>query len=163
MFAGGVSGGLWVSTNAGASWNKVPGTDDFENMNVSCITQAHNGNIYFGTGEVFGFFNTANVTGATGFPGGGVWMSTDKGVTWTNITPAATTNSITSAWSFVNDLEAGKGDKADFVYAGIRGGSGVKGLQVLNINSNTFENGPVGTLPAAGAEVKDIECATDGP
>src|SRR6185295_14325890 len=51
VFAGGVSGGLWKSSNNGDSWTRIQG--DFSVNTVSCIAQASNGDIYFGTGEAF--------------------------------------------------------------------------------------------------------------
>lgn len=77
MFAGGVSGGLWVSTNGGGSWSAAPGCDQLSNIAVSCITQAANGDIYFGTGESF-YYPSGNGAGG-GIAGGGVYKSTDGG------------------------------------------------------------------------------------
>lgn len=49
LWAGGVSGGLWKSTNKGASWRPV---NDFqENLSVVSICQTADGTIYYGTGE----------------------------------------------------------------------------------------------------------------
>jgi gliding motility-associated-like protein len=83
VFAGGVSGGLWVNndiTNASSSWiqiTSVPG-----NMNVSSITvDPRNSNIwYLGTGEQY-------TAGAV--VGNGVYKSTDGGTSWTNISLSA--------------------------------------------------------------------------
>ncbi|NPD44149.1 MULTISPECIES: T9SS type A sorting domain-containing protein [unclassified Lentimicrobium] len=47
FFAGSTSGGLWTSTNYGATWSMVQ-LDDV--LNVSSICQADNGTIYVGTG-----------------------------------------------------------------------------------------------------------------
>ncbi len=80
IFAGSVGGGIWKSTTGGLSWEKVTGGDMFDNLCVSSICQAANGDIYFGTGEFFGS-NTA-----TGFRGQGIFKSTDHGVTWTHLT-----------------------------------------------------------------------------
>ena len=78
MYAGAVSGGLWRSTTGGQTWsrNELTMLDEndqpIEVMNVSCITQASNGDIYFGTGEL----NTANGS-LSGLSGAGIWKSTD--------------------------------------------------------------------------------------
>lgn len=49
LWAGGVSGGLWKSTNKGASWQAI---NDFqENLSVVSICQTADGTIYYGTGE----------------------------------------------------------------------------------------------------------------
>src|SRR5690606_5774053 len=46
-FAASVSGGLFRSTNAGASWTPV--NDQLDNLAVTCLAQAPNGDIYYGT------------------------------------------------------------------------------------------------------------------
>ena len=51
IYAGGVSGGLWKSNNAGLTWNIIPGTDQLEFSGVVSTCQTSNGDIYFGTGE----------------------------------------------------------------------------------------------------------------
>jgi len=74
IYAGSVSGGIWLTEDSGASWNAL---DDFmANLSVSTlIFDATNSNvIYAGTGE--GTFNVDNVRGL------GIFKSTDKGVSW---------------------------------------------------------------------------------
>ena len=79
VFAGGVSGGLWVNqdiTNPNASWSAI--TNVPSNMAVSCIAvDPNDSNIfYLGTGELY---TSGSVTG------NGVYKSTDAGMSWTNI------------------------------------------------------------------------------
>jgi photosystem II stability/assembly factor-like uncharacterized protein len=81
VWAAGISGGLWKTTNISSSpatWVTI--NDFFANMAVSSICQdPSNKNImYFGTGE-----KTYN---ADAVRGGGVWKSTDHGVSW-NLLP----------------------------------------------------------------------------
>ncbi|MDP6921702.1 MAG: hypothetical protein QGH06_01895, partial [Lutibacter sp.] len=78
VFAGGVSGGLWVNqdiTDANSSWSLV---DMPENLAVSCLAYDPNNTntFYLGTGESY-------VSG--GVNGNGVWKSTDAGNSWTQI------------------------------------------------------------------------------
>ncbi len=78
VFAGGVSGGLWVNndiTDANASWTRV-GID--ENLSISCMTVDPNNSqiMYVGTGESY--------TGDDAV-GNGVWKSTDGGASWANV------------------------------------------------------------------------------
>jgi hypothetical protein len=82
FFAGCVSGGLWKSTNAGASWTPV--NDTAASLNVSCITQSpfSSNVIYYGTGEVVGRTERLG--------GNGVFKSTDGGITFQQL--SATTN-----------------------------------------------------------------------
>ncbi len=78
VFAGGVSGGLWVNNNIAdenSSWTQI-GID--ENLAISCFAiDPNNSNTwYVGTGEAF--------TGDDGV-GNGIWMTRDGGTTWTQI------------------------------------------------------------------------------
>jgi hypothetical protein len=78
VFAGGVSGGLWVNqdiTALASPWSEV-GIP--KNLSVSCITyDPNNKNIFYvGTGEVY-----VQGEGA----GNGIWQSTDGGLSWFNI------------------------------------------------------------------------------
>ncbi len=83
MYAGGVAGGVWKSTNAGVTW----ATTNDQMTNLAIVTLAFQpGNssvIYAGTGEGFG--NVDAVRGA------GIFKSTDAGVSWSQL--ASTNNS----------------------------------------------------------------------
>jgi hypothetical protein len=92
VFAGGVGGGLWYTTDItapSAIWHKI--NDFFESIAVSCIAQnpVNPQEIYAGTGE--GWFNGDAIQGL------GVWKSSDGGITWNRLTSTSTftsTNSI---------------------------------------------------------------------
>jgi photosystem II stability/assembly factor-like uncharacterized protein len=78
VFAGGVTGGLWVIDdieNPNSVWQRV---DIPENLVVSSITaDVNNSNVFYvGTGEPY--------VGGEG-TGNGVWKSTDGGITWNHI------------------------------------------------------------------------------
>lgn len=80
VWAAGVSGGLWYTNDitAGApTWNLVDGF--WSNIVVSCIAYNPNNTneFYVGTGE--GWFN------ADAQRGGGIWKTTDGGVTWNQL------------------------------------------------------------------------------
>ncbi len=81
MLAGGISGGIWRTQDAGRSWSRVSDVADLPN--VSCIAQdtrtGKTNTWYAGTGEGFG--NSAGVTGAP-YRGDGIYKSTDGGTTW---------------------------------------------------------------------------------
>lgn len=84
MFAGGVSGGLWKTTNIASPTPQWAPVDDlFDNLAVSAIAQdPSNPNImYFGTGE--GWFNADAMRGL------GIWKSTDGGQTWNRLASTA--------------------------------------------------------------------------
>ena len=92
MYAAGVAGGVWKTTNAGASW--LPLDDFLANIAVTCLAldPTNPGIIYAGTGE--GFFNADGVRGA------GIFKSTDAGAHWTRLTATASN----SNFFFVNDI-----------------------------------------------------------
>jgi photosystem II stability/assembly factor-like uncharacterized protein len=91
MYAAGVSGGVWKTTNGGALW--TPLADLMANIAVNSLAMdPKNPNvIYAGTGE--GYFNIDGIRGA------GVFKTTDGGATWTRL--ASTT---TEDFYYVNDI-----------------------------------------------------------
>lgn len=87
VWAGSVAGGLWKTTDiTQAAPNWVNQNDFFDNMAISCITQAP-GNpqvMYFGTGE--GNNNADAVRGL------GIWKSTNGGNTWSQLSSTNNSN-----------------------------------------------------------------------
>ena len=104
VWAGGVSGGLWVIediTNASANWTKV---DDFwDNLSISCIAADPNNNqiMYVGTGEAH-----------TGMRGGGIWKTSNGGASW------APLNS-TSTFLHIRDIAVRNESGTSVVYAAV--------------------------------------------
>ena len=91
IFAATVGGGIWKTTNGGASWAPV---DDFlANLAVTTIVfkPGEPATLLAGTGE--GFFNFDAIRGA------GIFRSTDGGTTWAQLPSTANVN-----YSFVNRL-----------------------------------------------------------
>ena len=84
IIAGGVSGGMWKSTDGGSSWIKTSAASDLHS--VTAVAQdtrsGHEDTWYYVTGELVG--NSASSSGAT-YLGNGVFKSTDGGDSWTNI------------------------------------------------------------------------------
>ncbi|SNS44831.1 Por secretion system C-terminal sorting domain-containing protein [Ekhidna lutea] len=74
-FAGSASGGIWKTTDAGTSWTFI--SEDIPNLgtNTLAMSEANPNVIYAGTGEHF----TNDIDGA------GLFKSTDKGDSWTQI------------------------------------------------------------------------------
>ena len=105
MLSGGVSSGLFRTTNGGDSWTKVSANDEIHN--VTALAQdprdGHQNKWYYATGEYSG--NSARL-GSAHYRGQGVWQSTNSGVTWTQI---PLTNSIFTAFDsdfeYINALE----------------------------------------------------------
>jgi hypothetical protein len=99
IFIGSVSGGIWKSTNGGASWQAV--NDFMGNLSVSSIVidPANPSVMYAGTGE--GFYNSDAVRGY------GVFKSVDGGTTWNQLpstVPSADKNNPAYSWFYVNRL-----------------------------------------------------------
>lgn len=109
IYAGAVSGGIWKSTNGGTSWERKEYSGNYTNLAVSSMVQTINGDLYFGTGEL----NLARGVGGdlnSAFIGMGIWKSTDRGETWTQLestipNPVFTKGQI---WSNVNELAVDK-------------------------------------------------------
>lgn len=108
MYAGGVAGGVWKTTNGGGVWQ--PLTDLLGNLAVSCLAfDPNNPNvIYAGTGE--GFYNSNAIRGA------GIMKSTDAGATWQQMISTST-----SDFYYVNDLVISK-TNTQHLYAATRTG-----------------------------------------
>ncbi|HKG97744.1 MAG TPA: hypothetical protein VKA97_08015, partial [Pyrinomonadaceae bacterium] len=104
MYAAGVAGGVWKTTNGGTSW--LPLNDFLANIAVTCMAfdPSNPGTIYAGTGE--GYFNVGAVRGA------GMFKTTDAGAHWTRL-PATISN---SNFFFINDIVVSN-TNAQHVYA----------------------------------------------
>ncbi|MGH9936172.1 MAG: hypothetical protein ACREAM_08000, partial [Blastocatellia bacterium] len=103
MYAAGVAGGVWKTTNGGQTWTPI--ADMIANLAVNSLSmEPGNPNvIYAGTGE--GYFNIDAVRGA------GVFRTTDGGATWARLEGANTPD-----FHYVNDIVISPND-ANRVYA----------------------------------------------
>ena len=101
ILIGAVAGGIWKSTDGGASW--TPKIDDGNPLAIGSMV--NDGDVvYAGTGE--GWFNIDAVYG------GGIWKSTDFGDTWT-LLPSTTGSNV---WNF-RDVRQMRIDPSGNVYA----------------------------------------------
>lgn len=117
VFAGGVSGGLWVNdniTDANSAWSLV--TSLQSNISVtSIISDPNNSNVfYIGSGESF---TSGDAVGR------GVWKSADGGVTWQNIfggyTGFNSANGFVNGIFYVNDIVARNNVGTTELYAAV--------------------------------------------
>lgn len=135
VWAAGVDGGLWRTTNIDASnpnWVQI--NDFFANLAITTIAQdPSNPNImYFGTGEGYGNYDAVG--------GLGIWRSGDGGANWAR---------LPLNFSNVNKIVI---DNSGTVYAATDGG-----LQRSTDNGVTFP-----FIFASGSNVQDFEIAANG-
>ncbi|MGZ8747206.1 MAG: WD40/YVTN/BNR-like repeat-containing protein [Mycobacterium sp.] len=105
MLAGGTTGGIWRSEDAGASW--APLTDTFSNISVGVLELDPNNPqvVYAGTGEAY--FKARGE-----HRGNGIMKSTDGGISWSFL--ASTTGR--REFHYVGDIEVSHHD-SNRVYA----------------------------------------------
>ncbi|MBI2966282.1 MAG: T9SS type A sorting domain-containing protein [Bacteroidetes bacterium] len=150
VYAGQVSGGLWISNNGGVSWNKWEPAGGLGFLNVSCIAQAINGDVYVGTGEALGTYSMGTESGNTSFIGSGIWKSTDGGNTFTQL-PATVTTPTTSSgpWVSVQRLACHQ-TNSNIVYAAT-----ARGIQM------SFNGGDSWINPVKNAICSDLNSQAD--
>ena len=119
VFAGGVSGGLWVNndiTNSSSTWSQI--TNVPGNMSVSCIAvDPNNTNIfYIGTGELY---TAGTVTG------NGVYKSIDGGNNWVSVfggeqgvTSVGTSRTVSGHY-FIQDVIVRNNEGVSEVFIGV--------------------------------------------
>ena len=92
LLAGGVSGGMWRSTDQGATWTKVTPNTDHPSVTDVVQDPLNPDTWYYSTGENNGGSASSGVNfiprdHRAFFRGNGIYKSTDNGVTW-NLLPA---------------------------------------------------------------------------
>ncbi|MCH7772950.1 MAG: hypothetical protein IH784_00910, partial [Bacteroidetes bacterium] len=106
ILAGGVSGGIWRSTDDGSSWSSVTSPNQLHSVTF-IVQHQRSGNEdiwYAGTGEAVG--NSASGSNASNFSGDGVFKSTDNGLTWNIISSTATNTpeSFDQVFDYVHNI-----------------------------------------------------------
>lgn len=134
VFAGSVSGGLFVSNNGANNWTIVPGFSEY--LRISAMCQTLDGTYYVGTGSSF-----------DNWGGDGIWTSTDNGVTWTLVAGS-------TAWSNVDEMQADPIVADRFWIAGDNSSGGAK--------TYTPGGGFVAVGNLTGSDYQDIKLSPDG-
>ena len=150
VYAGSVSGGLFISDNAGGTW--TPYNDQMENLAVSAIAQSSNGDIYVATGCTF------DANGGISIPGGGIMKSTDGGVTfdWLASTVPGSQANHQDDWSYVNRIKVDPNNPLH-VYAGTG-----DGLMASTDGGQTWTSKSNFTCGVPSGRVDDVEFSTTG-
>lgn len=149
--AGGVSGGMWRSTDAGASWARV--TAPADHAAVSCIAQdtrfGKTSTWYYGSGETQG--NSASKSYSAFYRGNGIYKSTDGGTSWSSLSSTIADPQKASDWDavFRIAIDPIRSD-SDIVVAAIK-----KGIMRSNDGGNTWKQvlGGSGSISSAFTEV----------
>jgi len=76
-YFGGVAGGVWRSSDGGANWTPIFDQESISSIGAIAVADSDPNVIYVGTGE-------ACIRGNISY-GDGVYKSTDRGKTWTNV------------------------------------------------------------------------------
>lgn len=178
LLAGGITGGMWRSENAGVTWERTTPVGDMPS--VTCITQdpraGHHNVWYHGTGE---WRTNSARFGNTGLLGDGISKSTDGGRSWERLgsTVSGTPQLLDRGFDFVWNIVVDRSNtQEDEIYAAVYGGivrstdGGTSWTSVLGGTSNrvgytTVVITPSGVLYAglgSGGEVSGIWRSPDG-
>jgi photosystem II stability/assembly factor-like uncharacterized protein len=111
ILAGGVSSGMWKSTDGGQSWRKTTAPDQLQS--VSCIAQnrfaGRQDTWYYGTGEGHPAYRGGSAAGPlmtnAYYRGDGLFKSTDNGESWSQVPSTVSgTPTATDAFDFIYRL-----------------------------------------------------------
>lgn len=122
VLSGGVSGGMWRSTDGGLNWLLVTRPDQIPSVTtIAQDTRPGRTHIwYFGSGELYG---TSASGGGAFYNGDGIFKSTDNGRSWFSLASTASgspheSNTRDNVWRIAVDPSNREQDE---VYAALRG------------------------------------------
>lgn len=161
LLAGGVSGGVWISENAGASWTAASDSSASINVGALAIDPVNPDVVYVGTGELY----RNNDQPFAAMWGQGIWRSVDGGRSFQQLLGTANEN-----FRYVADIALSAQDHRRF-YAATNSGvwrsddggaSFVQVLRPVDNNGNLRYEGcsDVLVLPASGRDHVLVACAS---
>lgn len=148
MFAGGVSGGLWRSSNGARTWSQVASFG--ENIIVSSLAFMGNGHLYVATGSSH---DGPSGTGGSGFLGHGIYRTLDGGQTFENVV-APSSLFGGSEWSIVDEIMVDPNNNDGLWVAMDRG------LRYYDESDDNFTT-PSG-VPNSAQTCEDVKVSADG-
>lgn len=146
IIAGGASGGIWKSVDAGNSWHIKSRTD--QQLSVTFVLQDPREGFeniwYYGSGEIQGTV-AGNIGGSAKFYGSGLYKSIDNGETWFQIQNAGNPTLVDTPFDNISKIVINPQTGTLFVtsaYFGVLrstdGGETFSYSLVGNINDHTF-------------------------
>ncbi len=152
--AGAVSGGMWKSTDRGATWKRTTAPED--HAAVSCVSQdvrpGRENVWYYGSGEVNG--NSASKSYSAFYRGSGIYKSEDNGETWTLLPSTAALIQKASDWDAVFRVKVDPTRfDSNIVYAAMS-----EGIMRSNDGGDTWKE----SLSANAASYTDFEISDNG-
>ncbi|HNP97921.1 MAG TPA: T9SS type A sorting domain-containing protein [Bacteroidia bacterium] len=119
VLAGGVSGGMWRSTDGGSNWTRVSPVNGYPGVNAVAqdTRTGHEQTWYYLSGEAYG---TSASGGSSFYLGNGMYKSTDGGITWSSLvsTSSGTPQTFDNVWDVTWNVATDPGTTAaDVVYA----------------------------------------------
>ncbi|GAC1417462.1 MAG: hypothetical protein NVS1B13_04500 [Flavisolibacter sp.] len=158
MITGGTTGGIFRSSDGGATWNFVQSEDDIRSVSAIAQDPITPDTWYVGTGEVYYPVSTADIAGTVGY---GMFKSTNNGLTWSKL--AATEDGKQHEFNGKFDLvhRIAVHPTVNAVYAAVHNRimkSTDKGLSWTTVLGGTVGNTPLGGLseviiPANGSKI----------
>ncbi|MBN3034669.1 MAG: hypothetical protein JW861_03730, partial [Bacteroidales bacterium] len=158
IYASGVAGGIYKSTNLAATWNKLDLPADISNLKVTCMTQGSDGTIYLGTGEGFhveNYTSFSNLGYTSGFVGSGLYMigSGDQVSLVEGTEPLP--NQADAEWAYISEVAVGSDGK---LWAATNTGLKVKTSEGWIYAQYSDSTGTFDLLSNA----QDVKAASDG-
>lgn len=133
LLAGGVSGGMWRSTDAGLTWTRTTPINEYPGVNalVQDKRPGHTNTWYYLSGEAYG---TSASGGSAFYLGNGMYKSSDGGITWSSLasTVSGTPQTFDNVWDVTWNVTTDNGNTTqdvvytacyDAIYRSVNGGN----------------------------------------